>query len=342
MLHYSEPSIICWDQMCKKWTWYTGQNSKSKVGDLKNYINNFVANHFDYQFTVAQMYNGLYQVGITVRQYSEIKRRLERMLNLILPDPKPVQLLKGGSSKKRSFVNFNDFRRFKEDELRIMNRPIIRAKYEEARNHFNKVKEVFNQRREKLGMAFDIEVYEHDKQHMLEIGYIIIRFSSITQRNSRPSIEVTSKCHFIIEENLHYKNKDTVPDNREGFKFGSSKTVTLTEALEMFCAAVTECDFIVGHSVKHDEGYLQSIGLDLTKLQKEMFDTQIIRTHEESKAINDCYFTRGLCYLLKEYNVSYKEEDLHNAGCDAYYTMMIFLRQMGYSASTVNRLFTAI
>ena len=45
---------------------------------------------------------------------------------------------------------------------------------------------------------------------------------------------------------------------------------------------------------------------------------------------------RGLSNLLKEYNVNYREKDLHNAGCDAFYTMMVFLRQMGYIVEEVN------
>jgi hypothetical protein len=99
---------------------------------------------------------------------------------------------------------------------------------------------------------------------------------------------------------------------------------------------VSECDYILGHSVKHDDAYLQNIGVDLRKLCKPMFDTQIVQTYKESQKESEKYFMRGLLHLLKEYQVNYQESHLHNAGCDAFYTMMVFLRQMGYSTDKVN------
>ena len=97
-----------------------------------------------------------------------------------------------------------------------------------------------------------------------------------------------------------------------------------------------ECDYILGQSVQHDDAYLRDIGVNLSALGKPMFDTQILETYKDSLKERDKYFMRGLGYLLKEYNINFQESDLHNAGCDAFYTMMVFLRQMGYSASKVN------
>ncbi len=88
--------------------------------------------------------------------------------------------------------------------------------------------------------------------------------------------------------------------------------------------------------MKHDDAYLRNIGVDLRELGKEMFDTQIIETYKESLKESEKYFMRGLSHLLREYQLNYEDGHLHNAGCDAFYTMMVFLRQMDYSAEEVN------
>ena len=87
---------------------------------------------------------------------------------------------------------------------------------------------------------------------------------------------------------------------------------------------VIESDYILGHSVKHDDDYLRKIGVDLKAHRKEILDTQIVQTYKESLRERNAYSMRGLSYLLKEYQVNYKDSDLHNAGCDAFYTMMVF------------------
>ena len=88
--------------------------------------------------------------------------------------------------------------------------------------------------------------------------------------------------------------------------------------------------------MKHDHDYLRKIGVDLSVLGKEMFDTQVLQAYRESLTEREKYFMRGPSYLLKEYNINYHESHLHNAGCDAFYTMMVFLRQMDYSVDEVN------
>ena len=88
--------------------------------------------------------------------------------------------------------------------------------------------------------------------------------------------------------------------------------------------------------MKHDDEYLRKIGVDLSVLGKEMFDTQVLQAYRESLREREKYFMRGLSHLLKEYSINYQESQLHNAGCDAFYTMMVFLRQMDYTAKEVN------
>lgn len=99
---------------------------------------------------------------------------------------------------------------------------------------------------------------------------------------------------------------------------------------------VAEATYILGHSVQHDTEYLKNIGVDHIALGKEMFDTQVINIYKESLKDRDNFRTRGLIQLMKENKIEYREEDLHNAGCDAFYTMMLFLRQMNFTEEQVN------
>jgi hypothetical protein len=63
-----------------------------------------------------------------------------------------------------------------------MNRPVIRAKYAEARLFYDKVEDVFATARRRAFqiLCFDIEVYEHNHDIMLEIGYVTCQISPVT------------------------------------------------------------------------------------------------------------------------------------------------------------------
>jgi phosphoglycerol transferase MdoB-like AlkP superfamily enzyme len=72
-----------------------------------------------------------------------------------------------------------------------------------------------------------------------------------------------------------------------------------------------------------------------------MFDTHVLETYLENNLpefSESTKYMRCLPYLLRKYKLNYEENHLHNAGCDAFYNMMVFLRQMGYSAEKVNDL----
>ena len=320
--------------------------SKITVEEVKRYFNTFASNNPGYTFIVAKKFTDLYDVCITAAQCSDIKATLERRFGLTgYLDEAPSQEVSPREYTTRSFRNTQDFRRFREHTLAEMNRPVIREKHAAARQHYNKVQDLFASRKEAFQiLCFDIEVYEHDRSIMLEIGYVVCRFlravgshfGRMSAQAGKPDINLVAKRHFIISENLHYKNKDRVPDNRYGFRFGVSETLSIANAVREFAKDISACDSILGHSVQHDEAYLKNIGVDLSLLRKEMFDTQVIQTYKESIVDGEKYFMRGLSYMLKEFKLNYQESQLHNAGVDAFYTMMVFLRQMEYSAEQVN------
>ena len=115
---------------------------------------------------------------------------------------------------------------------------MIKAKHAEARQHYEKVKSAFNTRNRRTFqiLCFDIEVYEHSHDIMLEIGYVICQFAPATrytsaQQNSTHQVSLVTKRHLIIRDNLRYKNGDRVPDNRYGFRFGSSETLPMANAV---------------------------------------------------------------------------------------------------------------
>ena len=231
---YSEEVMVGWQKMRGFWIYSAFQVSKDTGENVKTYLNKYVTNTGGYSFTITQLYDELFYVCITISQCSDIKHKLEREFKLKLEDAPTQELFPNAVKETKKFKNSHEFRMFRENDLPKLNRPIIRRKHKEACEHFTKVKSAFNTQDQKSFIAFDLEVYEHDHSQVLEIGYVIVRFSPTRRRTDGglPKAEVTSRKHLIIEENLHYKNKDNVPDNRDGFRFGVSETLSLQEAVE--------------------------------------------------------------------------------------------------------------
>ena len=230
---------MSWEQMRRHWIGFAYKISEETGRNVKTYLNKFVANNRGFSFTTTQLYDELFHVCITTDQCLDIKRKLENKLKtfeLKLPDVRTQELFSGGARQQKSVRNAHEFRQLRENDLAEMNEPIIRRKHEEAQNHFILVRNAFSIQDEKDFLAFDIEAYEHDHSQVLEIGYVIVRFSPVRHRTegNLPKAEVIDRQHLIIEENLHFKNKDNVPDNRDGFKFGVSKTLSLEDAVERF------------------------------------------------------------------------------------------------------------
>ena len=230
---YSEEVIVGWQKMRGFWIYSAFQVSKDTGENVKTYLNKYVTNTGGYSFTITQLYDELFYVCITISQCSDIKHKLESKFKLKLEDAPTQELFPNAAKETKKFKNSHEFRMFRENVLPKLNRP-IRRKHNEAREHFTEVKSAFNTQYQKSFIAFDLEVYEHDYSQVLEIGYVIVSFSPTPRRTDGglPKAEVTSRKHLIIEENLHYKNKDNVPDNRDGFRFGVSETLSLEDAVE--------------------------------------------------------------------------------------------------------------
>lgn len=329
------PSIVQWDRMRKIWTRNSGNSSA-----VQSYFSAFLRTHKNYEFTVAKVYYGLYEFGITCEQYDAIKFELQSQgRGSILPGINCTELIReNGDVRKKSFRNEREQQAYQVSFVQRNNSRMVKEKRKEVEDHFKKAEECLKKPGEKLLVSFDLEVYEYDKDKVLEIGYTVVR---LLQESTDGSVapEITEKCHLIIEENLELKNKDFVADNRDGFRFGTSETVTMVKAVEKFREAVEKCTFLVAHASGNDAAYLKSIGLDLAEFRKEIMDTQLIEQHKEFQcSAGERLFLRNLGKMLQSYNVRHEEKDLHNAGCDAYFTMKVFLRQMGHGIGVVNSL----
>ena len=235
--------------------WVKCSSERNKIEPVKRYFNTFATKNPGYTFIIAKKFNDLYDVFITSQQCSVIKRQLEREFGLAgCLDDAVSQEVSWNDCTQKSFKNAQEFREYRERTLASKNRPLIRAKHSEARQHHSKVKDVFTTNRSNAFqiICFDIEVYEHDRSIMLEIGYVVSRFTPVpyhqglTSQGDKPDIEIVTKRHLIIRDNLHYKNGDRVPDNRHKFGFGSSETVSIGDAVKKYiivCIQVIICLF---------------------------------------------------------------------------------------------------
>ena len=184
---------------------------------------------------------------------------------------------------------------------------------EEARQHVNLLRTSLQAKPNARTVTYDVETYEYDKSITLEIGYVITKLDNPDENEA---------FHYIIEENLHYSNKDYVPDNRERFKFGTSQRMSLKEAAEEFKQHIADADFVVTHAGHNDEKYLAGCGISLEG--KEKFDTQKLAMALLTGAYGGPVIY-SLKRLLGDLEIEFDEDILHNAANDAVYTMRVFL-----------------
>lgn len=181
---------------------------------------------------------------------------------------------------------------------------------EEARQHVNLLRSTLQTKPNARIVTFDVETYEHDKSLTLEVGYVITNLDKPDEKEA---------FHYIIEENLHYSNKDYVPDNRERFKFGTSQRMSLKETAEKFMQHIADVDFLVTHAGHNDEKYLAGCGISLEG--KQQFDTQTLAL----ALLTGGPVVYSLKRLLTDLGIDFDEDVLHNAANDAVYTMKVFL-----------------
>ncbi|KAL9985353.1 hypothetical protein ACROYT_G007746 [Oculina patagonica] len=255
------------------------------------------------------MFDGTVHLLVKPDKYRQIKEEIEERIDEALPDV--AQIRDATILKKRK--TFQDFQSFKDfcKSLKDENNEIIRRKKEEAKQSVKELHRTLKSQPQALILAFDLEVYEHDHSIILEIGYVMTTLDN-------PDEDMQT-FHYIIKENLEYANGDYVPDNRDRFKFGTSRHKSLRKAAAEIQKHINEADFLVTHSGAHDEEFLASCGVSVSGIH--MFDTQVLAM----ALLPDGPLLYSLKRLLIDLEIAFDEDILHNGGNDAYYTMDAFL-----------------
>jgi hypothetical protein len=158
-------------------------------------------------------------------------------------------------------------------------------------------------------IAVDIEAWERDQKRVLEVGW-----SMYDARRDRYLDQ-----HYNVSEHRALRNGRYVPDLRDNFVFGTSKWSSLKEIATAIQADLnTDAPLVfIGHDVKGDIKYLQSIGVKIP-------DTAItLDTAKLHCAVTGAEQITSLGKMLDYLHIDHYF--LHNAGNDAHYTLQAFL-----------------
>jgi hypothetical protein len=201
-----------------------------------------------------------------------------------------------------------------------------KAIFEKASIHLDLLKElaqIWADGKEKVVLlSIDIEMWEKGCRDMLEIGIAHASPPSNGKVSAKEEKNGIGSDHYIIEDNLHLKNGEQVPDNRDKFQYGISEEIALAEVSKVMkehvkvIAADSDRIVLVGHSVHGDVAWLQNIGVDLKGM--EMLDVV-----EVWKAKSKLQHNTSLEKMLVQYGLAV--DFLHNGGDDAYLTLQLLL-----------------
>ena len=184
---------------------------------------------------------------------------------------------------------------------------------EDAKLHAKQVKTFLSDSlNESTFLAFDTELYEHDREILLEIGFV-----EFTMKDD----DSPKFFHYIITDNEHIKNCDNVPDNRDKFQFGTSERFFLRDAARQFQQHIEGANVLVVHGGKADTKILDQLDIQISA--KEMFDTQVLALALLSTGPRMPRHW-GLKRMMEELGIACDESILHNGGNDAAYTMKAF------------------
>ncbi|CEG82274.1 hypothetical protein RMATCC62417_16370 [Rhizopus microsporus] len=181
-------------------------------------------------------------------------------------------------------------------------------------------------------MAIDLEAYERDHSIILEIGWSI--FDTRTRR--------FMDQHYLIDSYQHLINETFVDDQKLKFDYGTSVWCSLKQAFEELKKDLTwavERDggfVLVGHGLTSDLKYLRqqkfmwpTVDGGETKDVNNSACVAILNTDTiYGASINDLHNPSSLGKTLDNFGV--ETWNLHNAGNDAHYTMLLLLILLGY------------
>lgn len=162
-------------------------------------------------------------------------------------------------------------------------------------------------------VAFDVEAYEKSPQKVTEIG-IAVYDPVVLQQSMLPII---TQGHIIIEEHKTLHNRRYCPDNKAFFMGGVSHMADMKTARKIITGVMDEYitnrnGSFVGHHIEGDIKWLRSLNINISD-QVGIVDTGRLHSYSRRRGAT----LRGILRL-----VGIPHGYLHNAGNDAYYTLL--------------------
>lgn len=301
-----------------EWKIYFETNYRYDVDIVKNFFFNFHRSHPKFKFVIAKVFDETTHILLDAEGYATVKRELEGKTGRTLPDVSYISSLQlKGSVLTKTFSSRREYL-VCADNLKNENEKIYKRHKEDSKLHARKVKAfISDSPSDSTFLAFDTELYEHDRETLLEIGFVEFTLKD----DDSPKF-----YHFIITDNEHIKNCDNVPDNRDKFQFGTSERMSLRESADRFREHIEGAEALVVHGGKFDTKILDQ--LDIQVPDKEMFDTQVLALALLSTGPR-MPKNWGLKRMMGELDITCDESILHNGGNDAAYTMKAFRALVG-------------
>ncbi|KOH01316.1 uncharacterized protein DI49_0676 [Saccharomyces eubayanus] len=192
--------------------------------------------------------------------------------------------------------------------------------------------------------AVDVEAFEFDTNIVTEIGISIYD----PRENKHSLTPIIRSYHLVVAEALPLRNKKFVCDFKDCFLLGESLVLPLEQCVEFIQSLINfymKCETdedlsweraFVGHSISGDIRWLKKIGVHIPELDNELdkpdgsVEANDLRKHikmlDTEKIYSICYGKKGssLGKLLRLFHMPHAF--LHNAGNDAYYTLLLMLK----------------
>lgn len=162
-------------------------------------------------------------------------------------------------------------------------------------------------------VSIDFEFFIKKKDNIQ--SYIVTELGITTSEGN-----ALSSQHYLIEESYQLKKNRNLQNS---FHFGETKIVPLNSIINIIEQSLQGAKYVLFHEQREDFEILQSLNIEIND-NIDIIDTQLCYKHyfKEKNGLNN---GKPLEDLLDNCNVQFK--DLHNAGNDSYYTLVL-LKEM--------------
>jgi len=178
-------------------------------------------------------------------------------------------------------------------------------------------------------LSLDIEQFEHDASKLLEVGVTIgerLLAGAVQDAKDPPGWRLRS-YHYIVSENVRHVNRRWVKGCPNNFLFGDSLRMREHDVVARVREHFAVSRYFIGHGAAQDLKWLRAIDVQPTVV----FDTQELNAMMPPAVhAKRC----RLSALLEKQGI--EAQFLHNAGNDAYYTMLCFCNQLQATLPVAN------